>query len=62
VTLIDGVKQCELAQDYVSREILTEILVDTEEHIDFLETQIGLLKSLGDQNYMQSAMGELGEG
>jgi len=57
--LVDGVKQCELAQDYVSREILTEILVDTEEHIDFLETQLGLLKSLGEQNYLQSAMGEL---
>lgn len=62
VTLVDGVKQCELAQDYGSREILTEILVDTEEHIDFLETQIALLQSLGDQNYLQSAMGELGEG
>ena len=62
VTLVGGVKQCELAQDYVSREILTEILVDSEEHIDFLETQIALLKSLGDQNYLQSAMGELGEG
>jgi bacterioferritin len=61
VTLVDGVKQCELAQDYVSREILTEILVDTEEHIDFLETQILLLRSLGEQNYLQSAMGELGE-
>jgi len=61
VTLVDGVKQCEIAQDYVSREILTDILVDTEEHIDFLETQIGLLKSLGEQNYLQSAMGELGE-
>jgi bacterioferritin len=59
-TLIDGVKQCELAQDYVSREVLTEILVDTEEHIDFLETQISLLRSLGEQNYLQSAMGELG--
>ena len=58
VTLVDGVKQCELAQDYGSREIL----VDTEEHIDFLETQIALLQSLGDQNYLQSAMGELGEG
>ncbi|WP_334161762.1 bacterioferritin [Phenylobacterium sp.] len=57
--LVDGVKQCELAQDYVSREILTEILVDTEDHIDFLETQLGLLKSLGEQNYLQSAMGEL---
>ena len=62
VTLVGGVKQCELAQDYGSREILTEILVDTEEHIDFLETQIALLQSLGDQNYLQSAMGELGEG
>jgi bacterioferritin len=61
VTLIDGVKQCELAQDYVSRDLLTEILVDTEEHIDFLETQLALLKSLGEANYLQSAMGELGE-
>jgi bacterioferritin len=58
-TLVDGVKQCEGAQDYVSREILTEILVDTEEHIDFLETQLDLLKSLGEPNYLQSAAGEL---
>ena len=58
-TLVDGVKQCELAQDYVSREILTEILVDTEEHIDFLETQLQLLRAVGEQNYLQSAMGEL---
>src|ERR1700744_2625560 len=61
VTLVDGVKQCELAQDYVSREILTEILVDTEEHIAFLETPLSLLRSLGEQNYLQSAMGELGD-
>ena len=59
--LIDGVKQCELAQDYVSREILTEILVDTEEHIDFLETQLARLASLGEQNYLQSAARELAE-
>ncbi|HEY8615638.1 bacterioferritin [Phenylobacterium sp.] len=59
--LVDGVKQCELAQDYVSRELLVEILADTEEHIDFLETQLGLLKALGEQNYLQSAMGEFGE-
>jgi bacterioferritin len=61
VLLVDGVKQCELGQDYVSRELLTEILVDTEEHIDFLETQLQLLRALGEQNYLQSAMGELGE-
>ena len=59
-TLVPGVKQCEDAQDYVSREILTEILVDTEEHIDFLETQLALLRSLGEQNYLQSAAGGLG--
>lgn len=59
VTLVAGVKQCEDARDFVSREILTEILRDTEEHIDFLETQILLLKSLGEANYLQSAMGEL---
>jgi bacterioferritin len=61
-TLVAGVKQCEAANDFVSREILVEILSDTEEHIDFLETQISLLKSLGEANYLQSAMGELPEG
>ena len=54
-TLVDGIAQCERAHDYVSREILA----DTEEHIDFLETQISLVKSLGEQNYLQSAMGAL---
>ena len=58
-TLVGGVKQCEAAQDFVSREILVEILSDTEEHIDFLETQMSLLKALGEANYLQSAMGEL---
>jgi bacterioferritin len=57
--LVEGVKHCEQAQDYVSREILEEILRDTEEHIDFLETQLSLLRSLGEPNYLQSAMGEL---
>lgn len=60
-TLVPGVAQCEAAQDFVSREILVEILSDTEEHIDFLETQIGLLKAMGEANYLQSAAGELGE-
>ena len=58
-TLIPGIIQCEQARDYVSRELLREILSDTEEHIDFLEMQLGLVKSLGEQNYLQSAVGEL---
>ena len=57
--LVDGVKQCDDARDYVTREILERILEDTEDHIDFLETQLSLLASLGEQNYLQSAMGEL---
>jgi bacterioferritin len=57
--LVDGVRQCEAAQDYVSRELLVELLEDTEEHIDFLETQISLGGALGEPNYLQSAMGEL---
>ena len=61
-TLVDGIKQCEAAADFVSRQILREILTDTEEHIDYLETQISLLGSLGEKNYLQSAMGELPEG
>ena len=58
-TLIDGVTLCETSRDYVTREILEEILRDTEEHIDFLETQLSLVASLGEQNYLQSAVGEL---
>jgi bacterioferritin len=59
VTIKDGIAHCEAMRDYVSRDLLQGILNDTEEHIDFLETQIDLVGKLGLQNYLQSQMGEL---
>ena len=58
-TIKDGIAHCESVRDYVSRELLQDILDDTEEHIDFLETQLDLLGKVGLQNYLQSVMGEI---
>jgi bacterioferritin len=59
-TIKDGIAYCESVRDYVSRDILQAILDDTEEHIDFLETQIDLITKVGVPNYLQSMMGEVG--
>ncbi len=55
-TLKDGIAAAELARDYVSRDLLQAILEDTEEHIDFLETQLELAQKVGEPNYLQSQM------
>ena len=57
-TIKDGMAHCESVRDYVSRDLLQKILDDTEEHIDFLETQIDLIDKVGLPNYLQSQMGE----
>ncbi|HUO80577.1 MAG TPA: bacterioferritin [Steroidobacteraceae bacterium] len=49
-----AIAHAESVADYVSRELLEEILESEEEHIDFLETQLGLLERLGLANYQQS--------
>ena len=58
-TVKEGMAHCEAVRDYVSRDLLQKILDDTEEHIDFLETQLELIDKVGLQNYLQSQMGEL---
>jgi bacterioferritin len=48
--------------DKGSRELLASILVESEEHVDWLETQLSLINDVGLQNYLQSQMGEHEEG
>jgi bacterioferritin len=55
----DAIAYCESVRDYVTRELLVEIQQSEEEHIDWIEEQLGLIDKLGMQNYAQSAMGEV---
>jgi bacterioferritin len=56
VDLGKAIGVCETAHDYVSRSSSREILKETEEHIDWLETQLSLIDKVGVQNYLQSQM------
>ncbi|TXH37901.1 MAG: bacterioferritin [Rhodospirillaceae bacterium] len=54
--LKSGIAYCEQVQDYISRELLEDILESEEEHVDWLETNLELVDKVGLQNYLQSQM------
>ncbi len=54
--LREGIAHAEKVGDYVSRDLMRRILDNEEEHVDFLETQLSLIESVGLQNYLQSQM------
>ncbi|MBA4503719.1 bacterioferritin [Marinobacterium marinum] len=59
ITLLrDVIAQCEAGKDYVSRQLLVEILAQEEEHVDWIEAQQHLISEIGLQNYLQSAIEE----
>ncbi|KDB52795.1 bacterioferritin [Sphaerotilus natans] len=55
--LKEAIAHCESVRDYVSRDVLLEILDDTEEHIDHIETEQGLIQQMGEQNWLQTQAG-----
>ena len=52
--LREGIVYCESVNDFVSRDLLNSILISEEEHVDWLESQLGLLERVGLENYQQS--------
>ena len=58
VQLKAAIADSEQVKDYISRELFEAILESEEEHIDYLETQLELIKRIGIENYCQSQMGE----
>jgi bacterioferritin len=56
-----AIAHCESVKDFVTRELLVHIQESEEEHIDFIEEQLGLIDKMGLPNYVQSATGELKE-
>jgi bacterioferritin len=54
----EAIAHCESVRDYITRELLEDILENEEDHIDWLETQLQLIDDVGLQNYLQSQMHE----
>ena len=55
--LREGIAHCESVRDFVTRDLFSEILEAEEDHVDFLETQIELIKKIGIENYIQLQSG-----
>ena len=56
--LRDAISYCEEVKDYVSRDMLNDILESEEEHVDWLETQLSLIDKIGIERYQQSQLEE----
>ncbi|MCL4145883.1 UNVERIFIED_CONTAM: hypothetical protein GTU68_001646 [Idotea baltica] len=56
--LRDGIEYCEKVRDFVSRDLLKDILESEEEHVDWLETQLGLIEKMGIENFVQAQIVE----
>ncbi|MFT4257136.1 MAG: bacterioferritin [Pseudoxanthomonas sp.] len=50
--LREAIVHCEQVNDYVSRELFSDILENEEEHVDWLETQLDLINRIGEPNYL----------
>jgi len=59
--LREGIAYCEEVRDYISRELLEDILESEEEHVDWLETNLSLIDKMGLQNYLQTQAGDTTE-
>lgn len=55
--LRDAIEYCESSRDFVSRDLFAGILESEEGHVDWLETQLDLIKKVGLENYLQAKMG-----
>lgn len=53
----EAIAYCETAGDYVTRDLFAHVLADEEDHIDYIETQLGQIERMGIQNYIQAQTG-----
>ena len=55
---VEAIAYFETVKDYGTRALLTDILRSEEEHMDHLETELGLIEKIGEERYMQTQIKE----